>query len=419
MLLACALPSATAYLDATAAAARLWTVEGHAPLAALDLDPAHLAPATHDVQRLLMRHQFRPAADCAAAAYLVGGVSGSGLGSQLHVATFHLALALHTNRIFMWHPAAGGDFATSRLCAGRPHFGCFFSTPSNCTPPRGADVVWLGKRDVMGARVRGARTRVRKDLVPQAALTLLAAAAGARADWRSRGAQTQWWRGQALAFLARLAPPALDVVAALRRREATTHVVAPAIGPAAAAAPGLRGVPLPPGVVSVHVRHGDKGLEMRLEQWAAYAARVPRAAALMAGASTPAGAALPAAAVAGRPFAPVLLTTDDPRVVAAAAAAARHANATVAPLLYFDVPRAPRGTLHGRGKLVAKLGDAIIHEHLAQIIVTLEADAWIGTRESNIDRMQDELRCVWVPKCGDGYAFHDMHSGAMMRGVVY
>jgi hypothetical protein len=31
--------------------------------------------------------------------------------------------------------------------------------------------------------------------------------------------------------------------------------------------------------------------------------------------------------------------------------------------------------------------------------MSLEADAWIGTRCSNWNRLIDELRCVWVDKC--------------------
>lgn len=31
--------------------------------------------------------------------------------------------------------------------------------------------------------------------------------------------------------------------------------------------------------------------------------------------------------------------------------------------------------------------------------MALECDAWVGTRGSNWNRLIDELRCVWVPKC--------------------
>ena len=34
-----------------------------------------------------------------------------------------------------------------------------------------------------------------------------------------------------------------------------------------------------------------------------------------------------------------------------------------------------------------------------QLLMALEADAWVGTRSSNWSRLIDELRCVWVAKC--------------------
>ena len=35
--------------------------------------------------------------------------------------------------------------------------------------------------------------------------------------------------------------------------------------------------------------------------------------------------------------------------------------------------------------------------------MALECDAWVGTRGSNWNRLIDELRCVWVPKCAQPY----------------
>jgi hypothetical protein len=45
--------------------------------------------------------------------------------------------------------------------------------------------------------------------------------------------------------------------------------------------------------------------------------------------------------------------------------------------------------------------------HLLQLTLALEADAWIGTRGSNWNRLIDELRCVWVriEPCGFAYIF--------------
>ncbi len=41
--------------------------------------------------------------------------------------------------------------------------------------------------------------------------------------------------------------------------------------------------------------------------------------------------------------------------------------------------------------------------HLLQLLMSLEADAWAGTRGSNWNRLIDERRCVWVDKCPNAY----------------
>jgi hypothetical protein len=38
-------------------------------------------------------------------------------------------------------------------------------------------------------------------------------------------------------------------------------------------------------------------------------------------------------------------------------------------------------------------------ELLMQLMMSLECEAWVGTRGSNWNRLMDELRCVWVDKC--------------------
>ena len=43
------------------------------------------------------------------------------------------------------------------------------------------------------------------------------------------------------------------------------------------------------------------------------------------------------------------------------------------------------------------------HSWLLQLFMALECDAWIGTRNSNWNRLIDELRCVMVSKCHAPY----------------
>lgn len=51
----------------------------------------------------------------------------------------------------------------------------------------------------------------------------------------------------------------------------------------------------------------------------------------------------------------------------------------------------------------SQLGGDIVHRHLLQIYLALEADAWVCTLQSNMCRIIDELRCTWIPKCENPY----------------
>jgi hypothetical protein len=77
-----------------------------------------------------------------------------------------------------------------------------------------------------------------------------------------------WWRAQTAAYFARFNDEAIADVAALRRAPGALHVVGDA-GAVARAGAGngqlLNSIPFPAGVISTHVRHGDKasGIEGR------------------------------------------------------------------------------------------------------------------------------------------------------------
>jgi hypothetical protein len=71
-------------------------------------------------------------------------------------------------------------------------------------------------------------------------------------------------------------------------------------------------------------------------------------------------------------------------------------------VIYSHIYRQPRGQemkvwikQHNRLKMT--------HSHLLQLLMSLEADSWIGTRGSNWNRLIDKLRCVWVEKCPNQY----------------
>ena len=62
-------------------------------------------PFTHEVQAWIWQRQNPPPSQCSSASYLLGFVAADqGLGSAMHTATIHLAVAMQHNRIFLWAP---------------------------------------------------------------------------------------------------------------------------------------------------------------------------------------------------------------------------------------------------------------------------------------------------------------------------
>jgi len=142
--------------------------------------------------------------------------------------------------------------------------------------------------------------------------------------------------------------------------------------------------PLPAGAIAAHIRGGDKATEMALVP-------APR----FVGAAADLIERQPTA------FSRVLfVSADDPADIAAARAGGESRGLRFA---YTHRPRQPGGhslavwEVQTEGVTEKTLG------HLLQLVMALEADAWIGTRGSNWNRLIDELRCVWVDKCVNPY----------------
>lgn len=63
------------------------------------------------------------------------------------------------------------------------------------------------------------------------------------------------------------------------------------------------------------------------------------------------------------------------------------------------------GPIHQLEKSARKgLGrSALTHTWILQLLMALECDAWVGTRNSNWNRLIDELRCTMLDKCHAPY----------------
>jgi hypothetical protein len=367
-------------LTARSSAARLYTAAAHAPLAPLDVDPALLAPLSHEARSAIVRNQMRSDSECSRAAFLIVAninPQNHGIGSTMHVLGFYLGVALEMRRVFAFDGSAGAAWFDAAECPpGAANWECVLAAPTNCSRAHHTlentlriDERALGYRyDALGYP---------SSHVPRALRSALCAHNPSMGDNEAK----YWWRAQSAAYLLRWNDETVAAIAALRS-DAARFDSRGEPGHVDARAASL--VPLPPGVVHAHIRHGDKGAEMPLVPTAAY---VRAAEALFSVQSLMLRRVL-------------LMTTDDPSAVGDATAAGRETGWTVLSTVMARVSDASRpvdqlsATSRESGKL------RVMHLLLLQLSLALEADAWVHTLSSNWNRLVDELRCVWVGKCG-------------------
>ena len=157
----------------------------------------------------------------------------------------------------------------------------------------------------------------------------------------------------------------------------------------------------------MHIRHGDKGVEMTLVPTQNYWQAAEDLAF-----DNP-------VALARRG---VFLSTEDGGAVDESRGLVERGGAEAWRLFWYDVPR---NNIDGRTQIQAFAGGEgggggdggggggggapsltppqLTRIWFLQLLMALECDAWVGTRGSNWNRLIDELRCVWVPKCAQPY----------------
>ena len=360
-----------------------------------DLD---LSPATKAVQRVIYEHQF-PKDGCAGKKFITSQWTG-GIGSQMHIATYHLHIGLELGRIFLWEPDAGAQYTDRNTCGDARNWLCFFKNPSSCTledaKAPGADVLRARSFFVQAAAQNG----FNENFIPSKVKHLYLAL-------RPKPTENDfkfWWRGQAAAFLLRFNS---RTIAALKELRLAPRALlsAPAVDGQGVnqsdprvmvALDQVSSFPLPQGTVSMHIRHGDKGIEMTL---------IPMMRFLTAAEDL---FRWQPNTLSRRSF----ISTEDPSaideakgVVAGTVTAPGRDNKVLLPSqlsswvhTYYDVPR---HNSNGQQQL-ARLGlpaGQLTRIWFLQLTLALECDAWVGTRNSNWNRLLDELRCTWLPKC--------------------
>ena len=371
----------------------LYSPESHKHLSVLSLDESMLAPLTHWAQSTIYAHQHP--VQCNDSRFVLGsgnkmgtGSSGPGIGSNLHVATIQLAFAIETGRVFLWASNAGEEW-TDASCSVR-NFECHFRPPSSCS------------RESAGVNAETIQnTMVYLSLVPK----VFVDAMHAHFPDMSDNAIKFWWRGQAAAYLARLNENALAAIRDMRRDEALLKTFPVENVSADTSRVTLASGRLPPGSIHAHVRHGDKSTEMQLQDTDAYLRAAD-------------------ALVHQHPWTLrriLFISTEDGNVIRDTEKAIMEATlgapypgevTRVFPgraeqagwtLVYSNLPRMegiqgvdPQAFVVSQGNDKRSYST---RTHLWQLLMALEADAWIGTRISNWNRLIEELRCIWVPKC--------------------
>eukprot|EP00744_Colponema_vietnamica_P005428 GILI01007954.1.p1 GENE.GILI01007954.1~~GILI01007954.1.p1 ORF type:complete len:423 (-),score=12.16 GILI01007954.1:116-1330(-) len=322
---------------------------GHSHLAASSLPATDVAFLTQEVQAAIYRHQHP--VNCKSAKFYVMNDFRSGFGSIIHVSGAALALALNQGRIFLFGAKTGTVYTDPKVCK-KDNIECHVRPPSSCTL---ADLTSDNHIEHSGLddTLRLAFPDMFKD-------ALLAANPS-----MTSMEMLYWWRAQSAAYLLRL------------NSEAISHIRQLRLDPSLHSFAGPFQFPLQPGTTSAHVRHGDKYLEMKLVPFQEY---------------------MVAADYLQHNFPMSLkrsmfLSTEDEGVLTEG-----RSNTFSWAVHYSTIPRKNVGPQEQMQSMSTGAG-LLTRYHILQLLMALECDAFIGTRESNWNRLIDELRCVWVPKC--------------------
>lgn len=371
---------ARTYVSHFTDASILYTEEGHNRVVPRAFPDDKLARWTRDAQEIISRHQ-NPSS-CSNARFLVSNFN-SGLGSMIHVATYHLALAMAHNRVLLFDPSWGKQYTDPLTCGSVTSLECFFQPPSSCTLGDASDVIYVNEVPPYLKDFNESATFVPPQLAKFASAYVNPAA-------RSETAGFHWYRAQATAYLMRLNAKTVHKLFLLRTNDDLGVSF-----PVSDESP----FPLRSGSVSLHVRHGDKGREMRLVPGSDYFVAAERAFLSQNPFMDP------STLVIREGF----ISTEDSAVIDEAVAlsdpnaSSTHAGLNLSRWSWRWLNMS-RSNGNGETELQSSLSrghTALLH--LLNLLMALECDVWVGTRSSNWNRLIDELRCVWLPKCPNAY----------------
>ena len=267
-----------------------------------------------------------------------------GMGSEMHVVGSHLADAMNHGFILTWGAGSCSRWVNETTC----HAGCecIYQKLTHCP------LIHVVKH------YRGEEVRFS---VPHILHSRLRQEFPAMTENQIR----YWWRAQSVGYVMRVQSHYLDEIQKMRSTPSLHYHFSPQ---------------LPPGTISAHIRSGDKYKEMELVQPEVFVRHYLHR-------------------VAANPLSysrTLFVSSDNLQSIQYCVDALERKGHTV---IYTKMER-----MEG-GHDISKLRDfhtnitRVVLENLLQLYMALEADGWIGTRESNWNRLIDELRCIWVDKC--------------------
>jgi hypothetical protein len=338
----------------------LYTLEGHQHLVSPSLnDDSRLAPLTRWVQSYIHGRQFLP--DCSKGRFMVTDGWKAGFGAEMHTIGVLLGYAIEHNFTLLLSPHSCRAFADPSVC--QKGCECILAPISNCK--------YSEARHSQRIHNEGHQMRFFVPTVFRQAILLRYPRMTDRQVW-------YWWRGQSAAFVTRFNEDTVQKVASLRHKQGGLAYLS-------------NGKPLPfplsSGTINAFIRGGDKYEEMRLVGPEKYIS-----------------AALDLVATNPNAYSEhtLFLSGDDSNSIDEGVRMGEAGGLSVA---YSKVHREKGG--HFQNVWMQKVGAGgrmnFVYDHLLQLTMALEADAWIGTRFSNWGRMIDGLRCVWVDKCKHSY----------------
>lgn len=201
---------------------------------------------------------------------------------------------------------------------------------------------------------------------------------------QTKGASKYWWRTQATAYLMRLSPASLAYIAEKRLNQ-TAHEAFSRPLRQEGVVPIPMPFPLPRGTSSLHVRHGDKAVKMSVSPLDAYIEKVENLAALNPN------------AYARMAF----LSSEDRDVFVRARKIKSLSSSTTTPNERWIWFTSRIGRMNGSSfsqlDAFGNRTEATL-SWMSESLLTMECDAFVGTRGSNWNRVIDELRSVWMDK---------------------